>query len=102
MLFCLPFADGALKGYFGKVDLFQPPLSTVVKLLCLQHVTEIECKHIQGCEVSFTMRWNDGSLKLSLVNGFHGSRKYIHTYYMFRWCIGAWYIPRPSPLGNIP
>ena len=59
MLLCLPFTDGALKGHFGKVDLCGPPLSTVVKLLCLQHVTEIECVGIQGCEVSFSVRWND-------------------------------------------
>ena len=61
MLLCLPFTDGALKGHFGKVRLIGPPLSTVVKLLCLQHVTEIECEDIQlqGCEVSLTMRWND-------------------------------------------
>ena len=61
MLLCLPFTDGALKGHFGKVYLIGPPLSTVVKLLCLQHVTEIKCELVQGCEVSFTMRWNDGS-----------------------------------------
>ena len=62
MLLCLPFTDGPLKGHFGKVRLIGPPLSTVVKLLCLQHVTEIECEdiqQIQGCEVSLTMRWND-------------------------------------------
>ena len=56
MLLCLLFTDGALKGHFGKVDLLGPPLSTVVKLLCLQHVTEIECGGIQGCEVSFSVR----------------------------------------------
>ena len=61
MLLCLPFTDGALKGHFGKVYLEYPPLSTVVKLLCLQHVTEIECKFIQECEVSFSVRWNDDS-----------------------------------------
>ena len=59
MLLCLPFTDGALKGHFGKVCLIGPPLSTVVKLLCLQHVTEIKCEYIQGCEVSFSVRWND-------------------------------------------
>ena len=59
MLLCLPFTDGALKGHFGKVCLVVPPLSTVVKLLCLQHVTEIQCDVIQGCEVSFSVRWND-------------------------------------------
>ena len=62
MLLCLPFTDGALKGHFGKVHLSAPPLSTAVKLLCLQHVTGIECKdiqtygHIQGCEVSSSVR----------------------------------------------
>ena len=61
MLLCLPFTDGALKGHFDMVQLVWPPLSTVVKLLCLQHVTEIECENIQGCEVSFSVRWNDDS-----------------------------------------
>ena len=61
MLFCLPFTDGSLKGHFGKVHLALPPLSTAVKLLCLQHVTEIECDGIQECEVSFSVRWNDDS-----------------------------------------
>ena len=61
MLLCLPFTDGALKGHFGKVHLKFPPLSTVVKLLCLQHVKEIECENIQECEVSFSVRWNDDS-----------------------------------------
>ena len=61
MLLCLPFTDGTLKGRFGMVCLECPPLSTVVKLLCLQHVTEIECMNIQGCEVSFSVRWNDDS-----------------------------------------
>ena len=61
MLVCLPFTDGGLKGHFGKVYLKWPPLSTVVKLLCLQHVTEIECFSIQECEVSFSVRCNDDS-----------------------------------------
>ena len=61
MLLCLPFTDGALKGHFGMVHLELPSLSTVVKLLCLQHVTEIKCEDIQGCEVSFRVRWNDDS-----------------------------------------
>ena len=56
MLLFVPITDGALKGHFGKVCLFIPPLSTVVKLLCLQHVTEIECEAIQGCEVSISVR----------------------------------------------
>ena len=59
VLLCLPFTDGALKGHFGMVHLSFPPLSTVVKLLCLQHVTEIDCEYIQECEVSFRVRWND-------------------------------------------
>ena len=58
-MFCLLFTDGALKGRFGMVELVYPPLSTVVKLLCLQHVTEIVCDSIQRCEVSFNVRWND-------------------------------------------
>ena len=58
MLLCLPFTDGALKGHFGKVELLFPPLSVAVKLLCLQHVREVECQHIQGCEVS-SVRCND-------------------------------------------
>ena len=61
MLLCLSFTDSALKGHFGKVHLICPPLSTVVKLLCLQHVTEIDFRSIQGCEVSFSVRWNDDS-----------------------------------------
>ena len=28
-----------------------PPLSVAVKLLCLQHVREVECFNIQSCEV---------------------------------------------------
>ena len=56
LLLRLPFTDGAFKGHFGKVNLTEPPLSTIVKLLCLQHVTEIECQHIQGCEVSINVR----------------------------------------------
>ena len=60
-----PFTDGAFKGYFGKVYLEGPPLSTVVKLLCLQHVTEIECKDIQGCEVSISVRCNDDCIQAS-------------------------------------
>ena len=46
MLLCLPFTDDALKGHFGMVHLKFPPFSAVVKLLCLQHVTEIECVNI--------------------------------------------------------
>ena len=61
MLFCLPFTDGAFKGHFGKVYLERPPLTTVVKLLCLQHVTEVECELIQECEVSVSVRCNDDS-----------------------------------------
>ena len=57
MLLCLPFTNGALKGHFGKVYLYAPPLSTVVKLLCLQHVTEIDCGLTHECEVSFSVRW---------------------------------------------
>ena len=54
MFLCLPFTDGTLKEYFGKVDLEFPPLSTVVKLLRLQNVTEIVCDRMQGCKVSFS------------------------------------------------
>ena len=61
MLLCLSFTDGTLKGHFGKVCLLRPPLGTVVKLLCLRHVTEIDCVGIQECEVSFSVRWNDDS-----------------------------------------
>ena len=84
MLVCLSFIDGALKGHFGKVHLSGPPLNTVVKLLCLQHVTEIECVKIQDCEVSFSVRWNDHAFEIPLVYDFHGNRKYIPTYYLFR------------------
>ena len=59
MLLYLPFTDGALKGHFGKVELWDPPLSVAVKVLCLQHVREVECWRIQGCEVSISVRCND-------------------------------------------
>ena len=61
MLLCLPFTDGALKGHFGKVHLVGPPLSVAVKVLCLQHVREVECVEIQGCKVSISVRCNDDS-----------------------------------------
>ena len=66
MLLCLPFTDGALKDHFGKVLLRHPPLSVAVKLLCLQHVREVACKEIQGCEVSISVRRNDDSCLASL------------------------------------
>ena len=47
LLLCFPFTDGAFKGHFGKVHLKGPPFSTVMKLLCLQHVMEIECRDIE-------------------------------------------------------
>ena len=61
MLLRLPFPGGALKGHFGKVRLYAPSLNTVVKLVCLQQVTEIECDGIQECEVSFSVRYCDVS-----------------------------------------
>ena len=61
MLLCLPSTDGAFKGHFGKVYLERPPLSTVVKLLCLQYVTEIECRYIQRSRVSASVRCDDDS-----------------------------------------
>ena len=66
MLLCLPFTDGTLKGHFGKVYLEHPPLSVAVKLLCLQHVREVVCVEIQGCEVSISVRRNDDSCLASL------------------------------------
>ena len=66
MLLCLPFTDGALKGHFGKVHLEYPPLSVAVKLLCLQHVREVACEEIRGCEVSISVRRNDDSCLASL------------------------------------
>ena len=66
MLLCLPFTDGTLKGHFGKVRLVGPPLSVVVKLLCLQDVREVEYEYIQGCEVSISVRRNDDSCLASL------------------------------------
>ena len=63
---CLPFTDGALKGHFGKVFLRYPPHSVAVKLLCLQHVQEVECKEIQECEVSISVRCVDDSCPASL------------------------------------
>ena len=59
MLLCLPFTNGALKGHFGKVRLQFPPLSVVVKVLCLQHVREVDCQYIRECEVSIYVRCND-------------------------------------------
>ena len=72
MLLCLPFTDGALKGHFGKVQLEHPPFNVGVKLLCLQHVQEVECVliqtciDIQTCEVSISVRCNDDSCLASL------------------------------------
>ena len=65
-MLCLPFTDGALKGHFGKVELVNPPLSVAVKLLCLQHVQEVVCQYIQGCEVSISVRCIDDSSLASL------------------------------------
>ena len=65
MLLCLPFTDGAFKGHFGKVYLRGPPLSTVVKLLCLQHVTEVECMNIRAYEVSISVRCNEDCIQAS-------------------------------------
>ena len=85
MLVCLSFIDGALKGHFGKVYLVGPPLGTVVKLLCLQHVTEIDCAAILECEVSFSVRWNDDScLYMVCIVYITEFTNKIHTYYMFR------------------
>ena len=61
MLLCLPFTDGALKGHFGMVHLEQPPLSVAVKLLCLQHVREVECEGMQEYGVSISVRCIDDS-----------------------------------------
>ena len=66
MLLCLPFTDGALKGHFGKVELEKPPFSVAVKVLCLQHVREVEYWRIQGCAVSISVRCNDDSRLASL------------------------------------
>ena len=66
MLLYLPFTDGALKGHFGKVLLQKPPVSVAVKVLYLQHVREVECQFIQGCEVSISVRCNDDSRLASL------------------------------------
>ena len=66
---CLLFTDGALKGHFGTVELRQPPLSVAVKVLCLQHVQEVDCKGIQGCMVSINVKCNDDlHLRLSSLN----------------------------------
>ena len=66
MLLSLPFTDGALKGHFDKVRLVWPPLSVVVKLLCLQHVREVECEAIEEYGVSIIVRCNDDSCLASL------------------------------------
>ena len=66
MLLYIPFTDGALKGHFGRVVLECPPLSVAVKVLCLQHVRDVDCVAIQGCEVSISVRCNDDSRLASL------------------------------------
>ena len=65
MLLSFPLTCGAFKGHFGKVYLKRPPLSTAVKLLCLQHVTEVECVDVQRCEVSISVRCNDDCIQTS-------------------------------------
>ena len=72
MLLYLPFTDGALKDHFGKVDLDWPPLSVAVKVLCLQHVREVECQLIQGCEVSISVRCSDDAPLIQSL--FHHTR----------------------------
>ena len=62
----LSHADGALKGHFGKVCLKWPPFSVAVKLLCLQHVREVECVMVQECEVRISVTCNDDSCLASL------------------------------------
>ena len=66
MLLCLPFTDGALKGYFGKVELWYPPLSVAVKVLCLQRVREVRFQFIKECEVRMSVRCNDDSCLATL------------------------------------
>ena len=66
MLLYLPFTDGALKGHFDKVELLRPPVIVAVKVLCLQHVREVKCQAIKGCEVSISVRCNDDSRLASL------------------------------------
>ena len=66
MLLCLPFTDGATKDHFGKVLLGGSPLSVAAQLLCLQHVREVECWEVQGCEVSISVSCNDDSCLASL------------------------------------
>ena len=112
MLLCLPFSDGALKGHFGKVHLEWPPLSTVVKLLCLQHVTEIECVNILECEVSFSVKWNDDSCFytiISIIISFHGIMQKVLSYIKYKsfilhvqvmyWCM---VYPSAVNLGKYP
>ena len=54
----LPFTDGVFKGHFSKVYLKISPLSIVMKLLCLEHVTEIECNDMQQKhKVSISVRF---------------------------------------------
>ena len=79
-MLCLPFTDGAFKGHFGKVHLERPPLSTVVKLLCLQlHVTEVECVNMPRCEVSISVRCNDDSC-MQVSTHLHNSLTYLTTF----------------------
>ena len=102
MLVCLPFTDGAFKGHFGKVYLERPSLSTVVKLLCLQHVTEIECVAIPRCEVSVSVRCNDDCIQTSTqlhmckVTSHFGSssvadaHRYVAIPLQWKECLQAW------------
>ena len=63
---CVHFTDDALKGHFGKVYLERPPLSVAVKVLCLQHVREVECDEIRETDVSISVRCNNDSCLASL------------------------------------
>ena len=65
-MLCLPFTDNGASGHFHKVVLGVPLLSVAVKVLCLQHVQEVECWGIQGCEVRISVRRNDDSCLASL------------------------------------
>ena len=87
-MLCVPFTDGALKGHFGRVELKQPPLSVAVKVLCLQHIREVECGLIQECEVSIIVRC------IVVIHVLHLLVHYIYKTYFSRPKLHFLYIDR--------
>ena len=82
--YVVSFTDGAFKAHLGKVYLVDPPLSTVMKLLCLQHVAEVVCKDIQDCEVSISVR-SESTMKLNYCKAMYG-REQVSTAISLFYC----------------